>query len=65
MVFCYLMSMLCERWLRHIDRIPTDVRKREWVYDWLAIVFAAVGCAGLLLLSVVSGKAVVFTCAFR
>jgi len=52
LVFCYIASMLCERWLRHVDRIPTDVRKREWLYDWLAIIFAIIGCAGLLLLSI-------------
>lgn len=25
----YVASLLAERWLRYIDRLPTDIRKRE------------------------------------
>jgi hypothetical protein len=25
----FVLSLLAERWLRHQDRLPTDVRKRE------------------------------------
>ncbi|WRT65918.1 uncharacterized protein IL334_002869 [Kwoniella shivajii] len=47
----YILSLFAERWLRHVDRLPTDLRKREKVYDWLAIVFCIIGSAGLVLLS--------------
>lgn len=47
----YIMSLFAERWLRHVDRLPTDLRKREKVYDWIAIFFCIVGSAGLILLS--------------
>ncbi len=50
----YISAMVTERWLRLIDRLPSDVRRREQVYDWLAIFFACVGSAGLILLSIVS-----------
>ncbi|KAL7423744.1 hypothetical protein Q5752_001326 [Cryptotrichosporon argae] len=48
----YILSLLAERWLRHIDRLPTDIRVREKVFDWIAIAFAVVGSAALILLSV-------------
>ncbi|EIW72868.1 hypothetical protein TREMEDRAFT_25124 [Tremella mesenterica DSM 1558] len=48
----YISSLFAERWLRHEDRLPTDLRTREKVFDWLAIVFCIFGSAGLILLSV-------------
>jgi len=48
----YIMSLFAERWLRHIDRIPTDLRKREKVFDWMAIVFAIIGSLGLIFCSI-------------
>lgn len=48
--------MLSERWLRHVDRLPSDMRRREQVFDWLAIAFCCMGSAGLILLSIVSFK---------
>lgn len=50
----YIMSLFAERWLRHIDRLPTDLRKREKIFDWVAIFFCIVGSAGLILCSIVS-----------
>jgi hypothetical protein len=64
----YISSLFAERWLRHVDRLPTDLRRREKVFgafgaawngvltgvDWLAIFFCIVGSAGLILLSIVS-----------
>ncbi|OCF32767.1 hypothetical protein I317_03728 [Kwoniella heveanensis CBS 569] len=47
----YILSLFAERWLRHVDRLPTDLRRREKVFDWLAIFFCVVGSAGLVLLS--------------
>ncbi|KAK4685722.1 hypothetical protein P7C73_g4420, partial [Tremellales sp. Uapishka_1] len=47
----YVMALLAERWLRHVDRLPSDMRKREHIFDWLAIFFGIVGSAGLILLS--------------
>ncbi|WWC60534.1 uncharacterized protein I303_103108 [Kwoniella dejecticola CBS 10117] len=47
----YILSLFAERWLRHVDRLPTDLRKREKIFDWLAIVFCIIGSAGLVLLS--------------
>lgn len=50
----YIASLWAERWLRHMDRLPEDVRRREKVYDWLAIFFGTVGGIALILLGVVS-----------
>ncbi|WVQ65159.1 uncharacterized protein L199_003332 [Kwoniella botswanensis] len=47
----YILSLFAERWLRHVDRLPTDLRKREVIFDWLAIIFCVIGSAGLVLLS--------------
>lgn len=48
----YIMSLFAERWLRHIDRLPTDLRRREKIFDWVAIVFGIIGAAGLILCSI-------------
>jgi len=48
----YVMALFAERWLRHIDRLPTDLRKREKVFDWLAIFFGCIGALGLIFLSI-------------
>ncbi|ORX35398.1 Frag1/DRAM/Sfk1 family-domain-containing protein [Kockovaella imperatae] len=48
----YVMSIIAERWLRHVDRLPADKRKRERVFDWMAIVFGAIGALGLVFLSI-------------
>ncbi len=48
----YILSLFSERWLRHVDRIPGDHRKREKIFDWLAVFFCVVGAAGLILLGV-------------
>lgn len=52
----YIMSLFSERWLRHVDRLPTDIRKREKIFDWVAIFFCIVGSAGLILCSIVSNN---------
>ncbi|ORY24888.1 Frag1/DRAM/Sfk1 family-domain-containing protein [Naematelia encephala] len=48
----YISSLFAERWLRHVDRLPVDLRLREKVFDWMAIVFGIIGSAALVLLSV-------------
>lgn len=48
----YILSLFAERWLRHIDRLPTDVRRREKIFDWIAIIFTIIGSCGLILLSI-------------
>lgn len=48
----YILSLFSERWLRHVDRLPVDLRTREKIFDWLAIFFGVVGSAGLILLSI-------------
>lgn len=45
--------MFAERYLRHMDRLPEDVRKREKWFDWLAVLCAIIGAVGLILLGVV------------
>ncbi|KGB77747.1 hypothetical protein I307_03621 [Cryptococcus deuterogattii 99/473] len=47
----YIASMFAERWLRHVDRLPTNIRRRELIFDWLAIFWCVVGSVGLILLS--------------
>ena len=37
-----------------MDRLPADIRRREKVFDWLAIVCSIIGSAGLILCSIVS-----------
>jgi hypothetical protein len=50
----YSLSLLCERWLRHLRRIPGGLgRNREKVADIIAIVFGMIGGLALLLLSYV------------
>lgn len=56
----FLLSLFAERWLRHVDRLPTDIRKRERVFDWVAIGCAIIGSAGLILCSIVSFVRFVF-----
>jgi len=48
----FTMTLLFERWLRHVDRIPGTVRSRERTFDILAIVFGIAGSVALLLLSI-------------
>ncbi|RSH85040.1 uncharacterized protein EHS24_006628 [Apiotrichum porosum] len=48
----YVASLLAERWLRYIDRLPTDIRKREEILSWLGIVCATIGGTALILLAV-------------
>jgi hypothetical protein len=37
-----------------MDRLPEDIRRREQVYDWLAIFFGTCGGIALIMLGVVS-----------
>ena len=50
----YILTLFAERWLRHVDRLPTDIRKREKIFDWVSILFCIIGSAGLILCSIVS-----------
>jgi hypothetical protein len=49
----YIASLLAERWLRHVDRIPAHgIRNRRVViYDLCAILFCCIGSAALVVLS--------------
>jgi hypothetical protein len=49
----YIASLLAERWLRHVDRIPAHgIRNRRVViYDLFAILFCCIGSAALVVLS--------------
>ncbi|KAL2162699.1 hypothetical protein VTH06DRAFT_6535 [Thermothelomyces fergusii] len=46
------ISFAADRWLRHRGRLAPNTRTREKVLSSLAIVFAVVGTAGLILLSI-------------
>jgi hypothetical protein len=50
------MSLFAERWLRHVDRLPVDLRKREKIFDWVAIACAIIGSLGLIFCSIVSRR---------
>lgn len=45
-------TLLTERWLRHIRRIPGSLHKRETRFDIVSVVFGVLGGLSLLLLSV-------------
>ena len=47
----FSMTLITERWLRHLRRIPGALRKREKVADIAGLVFGALGGLALLLLS--------------
>lgn len=49
----YSATMLTERWLRHIRRIPGALHKKERYADILAVIFAIIGGLALMLLSCV------------
>ncbi|KAK4704524.1 hypothetical protein P7C70_g1689, partial [Phenoliferia sp. Uapishka_3] len=48
----YSATLLTERWLRHIRRIPGVLAKKERYADILAVVFGIIGGLALLLLSI-------------
>lgn len=48
----YSMSLITERWLRHLRRIPGALQIRERNIDIAAVVFGCVGGLALLLLSI-------------
>jgi hypothetical protein len=48
----YSLSLITERWLRHLRRIPGSLRRRETAYDITAVVFGVIGGLALLLLSI-------------
>ncbi|KAI9046542.1 hypothetical protein LZ554_009288 [Drepanopeziza brunnea f. sp. 'monogermtubi'] len=45
-------SFLSERWLRHRGRLARNQTTMEKVLSWLSMVFALIGTAGLILLSI-------------
>ncbi|ODN84278.1 hypothetical protein L202_00262 [Cryptococcus amylolentus CBS 6039] len=47
----YISSLVAMRWLRHISRLPADMRRREIFFNWAAIFWCVVGSVGLILLS--------------
>lgn len=48
----YTLSLVAERWLRHLRRLPGVLRRRERYSDILAVVFGFLGGLSLLLLSI-------------
>ncbi|KAL1407847.1 hypothetical protein Q8F55_007283 [Vanrija albida] len=48
----FTLSLLAERWLRRVDRLPTDIRRREKILNWLAIICAAISAVALILLAI-------------
>lgn len=46
------LTLLSERWLRHIRRIPGSLHKRETRFDIVSVVFGILGGVALLLLSI-------------
>jgi len=47
----YVITLVLERWLRHVDRIPSGVRSREKVLDILTIICGTIGAIALIILS--------------
>ncbi|GAA6049586.1 hypothetical protein NBRC10513_005926 [Rhodotorula toruloides] len=47
----YTLSLLMERWLRHLRRIPGPLRKRDRNADIVACIFGILGSIALVLLS--------------
>ncbi|KAF8528548.1 Frag1/DRAM/Sfk1 [Gautieria morchelliformis] len=52
----FVLSLAIERWLRHVGRMPRDMRRRGKVFAWLAICGALLGGVGLILLSIFDTK---------
>ncbi|KAL8280353.1 hypothetical protein RQP46_007270 [Phenoliferia psychrophenolica] len=50
----YSATLLTERWLRHLRRIPGALRRRERYADILAVVFGMIGGLALMLLSILN-----------
>ncbi|GAA97230.1 uncharacterized protein L969DRAFT_42935 [Mixia osmundae IAM 14324] len=48
----YVSSLVTERWLRHIERLPGTHGRRELVLDLLAVVCGFIGGLALLMLSI-------------
>ncbi|WVW86612.1 hypothetical protein I302_108665 [Kwoniella bestiolae CBS 10118] len=51
-VLLYFPSVCVIRFLRHNNRLPGTVQRKEKVYGWLAIGFCGMGCIGLLVLAI-------------
>jgi len=47
----YVATLVLERWLRHVDRIPSGFRSREKILDILTIICGAIGGIALIVLS--------------
>jgi len=50
--FFYPLTLFAERWLRHLDRLPTTKRKREKASGIIAIIFSIYGSIALILLTI-------------
>lgn len=48
----YILTVFLERHLRHQRRIPGSIRKRQTYLDIASVIFAIIGAAALVLLSV-------------
>lgn len=47
----YIGALFAERALRHVDRIPGTIRRREAWWDLAAVIFGTIGAIALILLS--------------
>ncbi|EIN03782.1 hypothetical protein PUNSTDRAFT_139307 [Punctularia strigosozonata HHB-11173 SS5] len=52
----FFLSLVIERWLRHTGRLIPNMRRREKVFNWLAVLGAFIGGAGLILLTIFDTK---------
>ncbi|KAA1467568.1 hypothetical protein DENSPDRAFT_856761 [Dentipellis sp. KUC8613] len=52
----FVLSLVIERFLRHHGRLHPDMRKREHVFAWLAILGSFIGALGLIFLSIFDTK---------
>jgi Frag1/DRAM/Sfk1 family len=52
----FVLSLVLERWLRHVGRLPRNMLRYEKVFAWLAICGAALGGIGLIFLSIFDTK---------
>jgi Frag1/DRAM/Sfk1 family len=52
----FVLSLAMERWLRHVGRLPRNLRRREKIFAWLALCSALFGGVGLILLSIFDSK---------
>lgn len=56
MVVVFDLAFISERWLRHKNRLTPNYNKTEKILSIFAVIFAIIGAAGLILLSIFDTK---------